>query len=157
MVAEQLDEALARWLQRQPDIASSNYHVQVKLRSSEVEMAQLTAADLPGWVIIDWQRRGIGISLKHALAPDGKPPGIARLLEAIQADLLHTQIQIVVAPEQDWPAAYRPDSLTPDLMPVLDAGHATVLNVSAEREHGDWRIIRAYQPPSDEPITDFRF
>jgi hypothetical protein len=155
MDAEHFDAALARWLGRQPDTIRGNYHVQVKLWTSEVEMAQLTAADLSGWVIIDWQYRGIGLSMKRALDPFSQPPDVARVLQVIDAELLHAQVQVVVAPPQDWPAAYRHDSLAPDLMPVLDAGHAAVLNVAAERDHDDWHIARALQPPSDEPITDF--
>lgn len=155
MEAEQFDAALARWLRRQPDYADSSYHIQIKLWSSEVEMAQLTAMDLPGWVIMDWQHRGLGLSAKRALNPGRHPPAVATLLASIPPRLLHAHIQIILAPAQDWPESYRKTSLAPDLMPVLDASHAVVLSVTAERDNGNWRVVRAHQPPNDEPIGDF--
>ena len=155
MDAAQFDAAIDRWLHRQPDVLSGNYHVQVKLWSSEVEMSQLTAANLPGWVIMDWQHRGLGLSARRALPAASQPPHIARLLKAIDGSLLHVQIQVVLAPEPDWRDAYPKHTLAPDMLPVLDAGHATVLSITAERDHGDWRITKASQPPSDEVILDF--
>jgi hypothetical protein len=155
MDAEQFDAALASWLRRQPDYADGSYHVQIKLWSSEVEMAQLTAMGLTGWVIMDWQQRGLGLSAKRALNTAQQPPNVARMLDALQAPLLHAHIQVILAPAQDWPAAYGQTSLAPDLMPVLDAGHATVLSVTAERDNGQWQNLKARQPPDDEPIDDF--
>jgi CTP:molybdopterin cytidylyltransferase MocA len=156
MNAEQLDAALARWLHQQPDVASSQYHVQIKLWGSEVEMAQLTAAELTGWVIIDWQQRGLGLSAKRALDA-AHAPHVAQALSAIPAPLMHIQVQVILAPAQDWREAYRQNSLTPDLLPVLDAGHASVLNLSAQRDHGRWHILQAHQPPNEQPIEDFGF
>ena len=68
---------------------------------------------------------------------------------------LHVQIQLVVAPAQDWVAAYDTTSLTPDLIKVLDTDHASVLNVTAERTDGDWKVVLAHQPPDDEPLASF--
>ena len=155
MDAEQFDAALKRWLLRQLDAAGGYYHVQIKLWPSEVEMAQLTAADLPGWVIMDWQHRGLGLSARRAVHVAGQPPSVACTLEAVAGNLLHVQVQLVLAPEADWHDAYPKHSLAPDLMPVIDADHAKVLSVSAERDHGDWRILKAHQPPDDENIVDF--
>jgi hypothetical protein len=157
MVSDQFDATLARWLGRQLTNAASHYHVQVKLLPDEVEMAQLTAADLQGWVIIDWQQRGVGLSARRALDPASHPPGVAQALDTLAAETLHAQIQLVLAPAEDWEASYRHDSLAPDLLPVLDAGRTAVLNVSAERNSGDWRILQAHQPPDDQPILDFGF
>ena len=154
MDAQQFDAALKRWLQKQPE-AGTNYHVQIKLWASEVEMAQLTAANLPGWVIMDWQHRGLGLSARRALPASKQPPSVARTLEAVPGNLLHAQVQIVLAPQQDWHDAYPKNSLAPDMMPVIDAGHAVILSISAERDHGDWHILKAHQPPSDETIADF--
>lgn len=156
MDAATFDAAIERWLRRQADYPGSSYHVQVKLWSSEVEIAALTSAELTGWVIIDWQHRGRGLSAKRALSVARNPPNVARMLAAIQADLLHAQIQVIMAPNADWPEAYQQHSLAPDLLPVLDAGHAVALNISAERDHDDWRIIRVHQPPEDENLDDFQ-
>jgi hypothetical protein len=154
MDAEQFDAALKRWLLRQIDLAGGYYHVQIKLWPLEVEMAQLTAADLPGWVIMDWQHRGIGLSARRAVSVTSQPPNIAHVLEAISGNLLHVQVQLILALEEDWHDAYPKNSLAPDLMPVIDAGHAKILSVSAERDHADWRILQAHQPPDDETIND---
>ena len=155
MDAATFDASIERWLRRQPDYPGSSYHIQVKLWSSEVETADLAAADLAGWVIIDWQQRGRGLSAKRALPAAANPPGVARALAAVQAGLLHVQIQVVMAPDADWSEAYQQNSLAPDLMPILDAGHAVVLNIAAERNHGDWRIARAHQPLDEENLNDF--
>ncbi|MCL4505064.1 MAG: hypothetical protein M1434_04300 [Chloroflexi bacterium] len=155
MDAATFDAAIERWLHRQADYLGSSYHVQIKLWSSEVEIAELTAAELTGWVIIDWQHRGRGLSAKRALPVANNPPNVACLLNAIHPDLLHVQVQVVMAPDADWPEAYQQHSLAPDLMPVLDAGHAVALNISAERDHDEWRLTRVHQPPDDENIDDF--
>ena len=155
MDAATLDAAIERWLRRQTDYTGSSYHVQIKLWSSEVDIATLTAAELTGWVIIDWQHRGRGLSVKRALSVARNPPSVAQMLAAIKADLLHVHIQVVIAPDADWREAYQQHSLAPDLMPVLDAGHAATLSLSAERDHGVWRVIRAHQPPDDDNIDDF--
>jgi hypothetical protein len=155
MEAEQFDAALKRWLLKQIDTAGGYYHVQIKLWASEVEMVQLTAANLPGWVIMDWQHRGLGLSARRAVPVASHAPVVARTLSAISITLLHVQVQLVLAPEEDWHDAYPKSSLAPDMMPVIDAGHARILSVSAERDHGDWRILKAHQPPDDEPILDF--
>ncbi len=158
MDASQLDAALGRWLARQPDLEVSQCHTQIKLEYGDIEPAQRARLELPGWVIIDWGARGTGISARRAMPALGLRPMVGRLLEAIDALLLRAHIQLVVAPAEDWTAAYSEVSLAPDLMPVMDAGHATLLNVTAVRERGDWRIVRAYQPPSEENIADdFRF
>ena len=154
MNAEKLDAAFWRWLQAQPDQRNSSYHVQVKLWASEVKMAQLTALGLPGWIILDWRKRGLGISTKRAIETS-QPPTIVSLLDALKAPMLHAQVQVVLAPTLEWSTAYSATSLTPDLIKVLDAGHASVLNVVAERTEGDWKVILAHLPPSDEPIPDF--
>ena len=154
MQAEQLDAALGQWLVSQPNHTGCSYHVQVKLPSNEVEIAQLAAANLTGWVIIDWQHRGRGLSAKRAI-PASQTPVIARLLGAIPRDLLHAHFQVILAPDADWAECYPEDSLAPDLMPVLDANHAIVLSISAEREQGDWHVSMAHQPPSDKPLTGF--
>jgi hypothetical protein len=155
MNSSQLDTSLGRWLHKQPDWAGSSYHVQIKLWSSEVQMAQLTAPDLTGWVVIDWQHRGRGLSAKRAHPVGADIPNVARLLDVIEATLLHINLQVILAPNDDWPNAYSPTSLVPDLMPVLDAEHATVLSITAERDRGDWRVVQAHEPPSDERIDDF--
>ena len=152
MDAATLDAGIERWLHRQTDYLGSSYHVQIKLWSSEVEIAILTAAELTGWVIIDWQHRGRGLSAKRAVSAARIPPYVARMLAAIEADFLHVQIQLVMAPDADWPEAYQQHSLAPDLLPVLDAGHTVALSISAERDHGEWRLIRAQQPPDDDNI-----
>ncbi|HEY3342732.1 MAG TPA: hypothetical protein VGK81_11970, partial [Anaerolineae bacterium] len=127
MEADQFDAALKRWLLKQLDTAGGYYHVQIKLWTSEVEMAQLTAADLPGWVIMDWQHRGLGLSARRAVPVARQAPSVARTLAAISTGILHAQVQIVLAPEADWHDAYPKSSLVPDMMPVIDAGHARVL------------------------------
>ena len=155
MNSKLLDVALDRWLHKQPDHALCSVHVQIKLWSSEVEMAALTAADLAGWVVIDWQHRGRGLSAKRAHPVHGQSLQVAQLLDCIGGKKLHAHFQVVLAPTQDWANAYSPTSLVPDLLPVLDAEHAHVLSVSAERDGGDWQIVLAHQPPSDDPIPDF--
>ena len=92
MDAEQFDAALKRWLLRQLDAAGGYYHVQIKLWPSEVEMAQLTAADLPGWVIM-----GLGNIAAWGYRPGGQctlpvsHPSVACTLEAVAGNLLHVQ------------------------------------------------------------------
>jgi hypothetical protein len=154
MQAEQLDAAVGQWLARQPNHTGCSHHIQVKLLSNEVEIVQLTSAALTGWVVIDWQHHGHGLSAKRA-TPASQSPDIVRLLGAIECDLLHAHFQLILAPDADWAECYRQNSLAPDLMPVLDAGHATVLSVAAVREHGDWHVTLAHQPPSDEPLPGF--
>jgi hypothetical protein len=154
MNAQQFDAALQRWLETQPDYLGSSYHVQVKLDAGEVKMAQLTALGLPGWVILDWRKRGLGLSSKRAIEVN-QPPSAASLLEALLIKQLHVQVQLVLAPNQDWIEAYSATSLTPDLLKVLDAEHASVLNVAAERSDGEWKVILAHQPPHDEPLVNF--
>ena len=153
MDAEHFDAAVNRWLHRQPDPISANYHIQIKLWNSEVEMSQLTVANLTGWVIMDWRHRGLGLSARRALPVSSRVPHVARRLDAISGDLIHVQVQVVYAPEPDWRDAYPKNTLAPDLMPVLDAGHASVLSIFAERDHGDWRILKAQQPPDDSPVS----
>lgn len=128
--------------------------MQVKFRASEVKMSQLTALGLPGWVILDWRKRGLGLSTKRAFEVT-QSPAAASLLHALVAQQLHVQIQLVLAPTQDWEAAYSAASLTPDLIKVLDAEHASVLNVTAERTESGWKVILAHQPPNDEPLANF--
>ena len=153
MDSVQLDAGLARWLARQPNLDSSSYHAQIKLEFGDVDPAQRAALELPGWVIIDWGVRGTGISAKRAVPAGDGAPEIAGLLQAIDSPLLHAHIQLVLAPTDDWEEAYGDVSLAPDLMPVMDAGRAKLLNLLAVRENGDWRILRAYQPPSEENIA----
>lgn len=153
MLASQLDAALGRWLARQPNLSACHCHTQIKLEYGDVEPAQRARLELPGWVIIDWGARGTGISARRAVAAAGYQPEAGRLLEAIDSLLLRAHIQIVVAPADDWNAAYSDASLAPDLMPVIDAGHAVLLNLTAVRENGDWRVVRAYQPPDEENIA----
>ncbi|MGQ9905106.1 MAG: hypothetical protein ACUVRU_12475 [Anaerolineae bacterium] len=158
MDASQLDAVLGRWLSKQPDLEACHYHTQIKLEYGDIEPAQRATLDLPGWVIIDWGVRGTGISARRAAPAAGHQPEVGRLLEAIDSLLLRAHVQIVVAPSADWDAAYSETSLAPDLMPVIDAGRAVLLNLTAVRENGDWRVVRAYQPPSEENIAaDFRF
>ncbi len=154
MHAEQLDGLIGQWLSMRSIYHASSYHVQVKLPSDEVAVARLTENNPAGWVVIDWQHRGRGLSAKKAIATT-QAPVIAHLLNGIPTEHLHAHFQLVVAPEADWKDSYSEDSLTPDLLPVLDAGRAEVLSVTAEREYGDWHVILAHQPPSDEPLVDF--
>lgn len=154
MQAEQLDALLDRWIKNQAKDTGSRYHVQIKLWSSEIEVANLTAANLTGWVIIDWQHRGRGLSAKRA-APVTQPSTVAQMLSVLDASMLHVNVQIILAPDADWNDAYSSDSLAPDLLPVLDSGHAVVLRVDALREDGEWQVIQSHQPPDDEPIPGF--
>ncbi|MCS7061225.1 MAG: hypothetical protein RMN25_08655 [Anaerolineae bacterium] len=154
MDAVHLDAALERWLTRQPNLAISHCHVQIKLEHGDIAPAQRATLDLPGWVLIDWGVRGTGLSAKRAMPAAGYLPTVGRLLEAIDSPLLRAHIQIVIAPAEDWNAAYSDASLAPDLMPVIDAGHATLLNLTAVREQGNWRVVRAYQPPSENNIAN---
>jgi hypothetical protein len=117
-------------------------------------MAQLTALELPGWVILNWRKRALGLSLKHAQETP-HAPSVAHMLEPIAADVLHAQVQVIIAPAPVWTAVYTSTSLSPDLIKVLDTDTATVLNVTAERRKGDWQIILAHLPPSDEPLASF--
>lgn len=157
MDASQLDAVLGRWLSKQPDLEACHYHTQIKLEYGDIEPAQRATLDLPGWVIIDWGARGTGISARRAAPAASYQPEVGRLLEAIDSLLLRAHIQMVVAPAEDWDAAYGAGSLAPDLMPVMDAGHAVLLNLTAVRENGDWRVVRAYQPPSEENIAQKLF
>ncbi len=158
MLASQLDAAIGRWLSRQPNLDACQCHIQIKLEYGDVEPAQRARLELPGWVIIDWGARGTGISARRAAPAAGYEPEAGRLLEAIDSLLLRAHIQIVVAPADDWDAAYSEASLAPDLMPVIDAGRAILLNLTAVRENGDWHVVRAYQPPNDDNIApDFGF
>ena len=154
MNAQQFDAALQRWLQTQPDYHTASYHIQVKLWASEVNMTQLTALELPGWVILDWGKHGLGLSAKHAVEANHSPAA-GSLLDALDVKRLHAQVQLVVAPTPDWSTAYSATSLTPDLIKVLDTDFACVLNVTAERTDGDWQVVVAHQPPSDEPLANF--
>lgn len=153
MDASQLDAALGRWLARQPNLDACHCHTQIKLEYGDVEPAQRATLELPGWVIIDWGARGTGISARRAAPAAGYEPRAGRLLEALDSLLLRAHIQMVVAPADDWDAAYSDASLVPDLMPVIDAGRAILLNLTAVRENGVWRVVRAYQPPDEENIA----
>ncbi len=153
MDAVQFDAALGRWLSRQPNLDACQCHIQIKLEYGDVAPAQRARLELPGWVIIDWGARGTGISARRARPAASYQPEAGRLLQAIDSLLLRAHIQIVVAPAADWEAAYGEASLAPDLMPVMDAGHAILLNLTAVRENGDWRIVRAYQPPDEHNIA----
>jgi hypothetical protein len=157
MDSQQFDKQIQHWLNRQPGLEHSRYHVQIKLWISEVDMATLAALHAPGWVVLDWQPRGLGLSLKRAMSPLAEPPAAAALLDGLKADLLHAQVQLVLAPIPDWQQAYRSDSLVPDLLPVLDSEHAIILSIAAQRESGTWHIVDAHQPPSETPIADFGF
>ncbi|HEY3291219.1 MAG TPA: hypothetical protein VGK87_13910 [Anaerolineae bacterium] len=154
MQAEQLDTLLDRWIRSNAKDSGFEYHVQIKWWNSEIELANLTAANLTGWVIIDWQHRGRGLSAKHAV-PANQPSGVAQMLGVLEADPMHVNLQIILAPAADWAEAYSTGSLAPDLLPVLDSGHAVVLRVDALREKNDWLVIQAHQPPDDEPLPGF--
>lgn len=157
MDASQLDAVLSRWLSRQANLEGCHCHTQIKLEYGDVEPAQRATLDLPGWVIIDWRARGTGISARRAAPAARYQPQVGRLLEVIVSPLLRAHVQMVVAPAEDWDAAYSAASLAPDLMPVMDAGRAALLNLTAVRENGDWRVVRAYQPPSEENIAQKLF
>lgn len=150
MKAEELDALLLKWLRKQPAHLEDYHHIQIKFSAVEVEMAQLAHFHLPGWVILDWQPRGLGLSAKRAVA---QPPSPARMLEGLAVSPLSVHIQIVQAPPVDWADAAQPDSLAPDLLPVLDGGRARVLKVTAIRREDVWLVQRASEPPAEEPIT----
>jgi len=109
-----MDAAIGRWLHKQPDWASSSYHVQIKLWSSEVRDGttyRCTSDGLGG----DRLAASWAGPVCQARQPVGAAaPQAARLLDVIDAGLLHTHFQIILAPGADWSNAYSPTSLVPD-------------------------------------------
>jgi hypothetical protein len=154
MNAAQMDEAIRRWMQAQPGLENASYHAQIKIKPGLVEMAQLTALGLAGWVVLDWQAHGLGLSLKHAVKATDRPIAVAQVIDELAAPALSAHIQIILAPAGDWEDARAPDSLVPDLKQVLDHDHARALSVSAQRagNGAGWQITSACQPPDDAPI-----
>jgi hypothetical protein len=154
MNAAQLDEAIWRWIQSQQGWQDASSHAQIKITPGQVEMAQLTSLGLAGWVVLDWQARGLGLSLKKPARTTSQSIIPVHVIDRLEAPVLTIHIQVIIAPAADWDDASDPESLVPDLKRVIDQGRARTLSVSAQRTGPaqDWQVVSARQPPDDTPM-----